>query len=71
MGGLDLDDFRDHPTPPSATASRRAADLALEEILASLRGLRFGSVNIIVQDGVIIQIDRTEKRRLKARNQPG
>jgi hypothetical protein len=48
---------------------------AVEETLAqvrdSLRGLRFGSVNIIVQDGVVIQIDRTEKRRLRAdRNKP-
>jgi hypothetical protein len=41
-----------------------AVDDALTQIRDSLRGLRFGSVNIIVQDGVIIQIDRTEKRRL-------
>jgi len=27
--------------------------------------LRFGSVNVIVQDGVVVQIDRTEKRRLR------
>jgi hypothetical protein len=37
----------------------------LNQIRDSLRGLRFGSVNIIVQDGVVIQIDRTEKRRLR------
>ncbi|MCC7086609.1 MAG: YezD family protein [Pirellulales bacterium] len=41
------------------------ADEALAQIRESLRGLKFGSVNIIVQDGVIIQIDRTEKRRLR------
>ena len=29
----------------------------------ALHGLRFGVVSIIVQDGVIVQIDRTEKRR--------
>jgi hypothetical protein len=40
-------------------------DDALSQIRDSLRGLRFGSVNIIVQDGVVIQIDRTEKRRLR------
>ena len=44
---------------------RSSADDALNQIRDSLRGLRFGSVNIIVQDGVIIQIDRTEKRRLR------
>ncbi len=42
-----------------------AVDEALDQIRDSLRGLRFGSVNIIVQDGVVIQIDRTEKRRLR------
>jgi hypothetical protein len=47
------------------------ADEALNQIRDSLRGLRFGSVNIIVQDGVVIQIDRTEKRRLRGnRNRP-
>jgi hypothetical protein len=40
-------------------------DDELNQIRDSLRGLRFGSVNIIVQDGVVIQIDRTEKRRLR------
>jgi hypothetical protein len=39
----------------------------LREIAASLRGLRYGSVSIVVQDGVIIQIDRVEKRRLRTR----
>jgi hypothetical protein len=40
---------------------------AIQQIRASLRGLRFGSVHIIVQDGVVIQIDRTEKKRLRCR----
>jgi hypothetical protein len=43
-----------------------ASDDAFTQIRDSLRGLRFGSVNIIVQDGVVIQIDRTEKRRLRS-----
>ena len=50
-------------TPTAETAA--LADDAINQIRDSLRGLRFGSVNIIVQDGVIIQIDRTEKRRLR------
>ncbi len=37
----------------------------LQQVRDALRGLRFGSVNIIVQDGLVIQIDRTEKRRLR------
>jgi hypothetical protein len=35
-----------------------------QEIQNALRGLRFGSLHVIVQDGVVVQIDRTEKKRL-------
>jgi hypothetical protein len=48
--------------------TRDIVDEVMGEIRESLRGLRFGSVNIIVQDGVIIQIDRTDKRRLRGRS---
>jgi hypothetical protein len=51
----------------AATNGRLPTDDELREIAASLRGLRFGSVSIVVQDGVIIQIDRTEKKRLRTR----
>lgn len=44
--------------------SRR--ELELQQIREALGGLRFGSVNIIVQDGVVVQIDRTEKKRIRA-----
>ncbi|MFO0870887.1 MAG: YezD family protein [Pirellulales bacterium] len=51
------------------TAGSSAADGAreaeIQQIREALRGLRFGAVTIIVQDGVVIQIDRTEKRRLR------
>ena len=40
-------------------------EASLTEIREVLRGLRFGSVTIIVQDGVVVQIDRLEKRRLQ------
>lgn len=39
----------------------------LQQIRDALHGLRFGSVQIIVQDGVVVQIDRTEKRRIQRR----
>ena len=42
---------------------------ALDRIRDALRGLRFGSVNIIVQDGVVVQVERTEKLRLLRREQ--
>lgn len=37
----------------------------LRQIGEALRGLRYGAVTVIVQDGVVIQIDRMEKRRLR------
>ncbi len=54
-------------TSPAPAASRMPTDDELREVAASLRGMRFGSVTIVVQDGVIIQIDKTEKRRLRNR----
>jgi hypothetical protein len=40
----------------------REPELAL--LREALRGLRYGSVTIIVQDGIIVQVDRTEKKRI-------
>jgi len=40
-------------------------DPSLQHIREALHGLRYGSVNIIVQDGVVIQIDRLEKFRVR------
>lgn len=54
----------DRPAPGAAD-SDATRDGEWQQIREALRGLRFGSVSIIVQDGVVIQIDRTEKRRLR------
>lgn len=29
----------------------------------ALRGLQFGSITLLVQDGVVVQIERTERKR--------
>ena len=42
---------------------------ALDRIDDALRGLRYGSVLAIVQDGVVVQIERTEKTRLTQADQ--
>lgn len=49
-----------------ATADGRSdsEDLVLAQIRESLRNLRFGHVQIVVQDGVVVQIDRLERRRI-------
>ena len=44
----------------------RASD-AIQRIGAALRGLRFGTVTAVVQDGVVVQVERTEKMRLDRR----
>ncbi len=41
-----------------------ATPRALDRIQDALRGLRFGEVTVIVQDGVVGQVERTEKLRL-------
>jgi hypothetical protein len=41
---------------------------AYERIVAALRGLRYGSVTAVVQDGVVVQVDRTEKFRVERRD---
>jgi hypothetical protein len=40
------------------------AALTTKKILGALRGLRFGSVEITVHEGRIVQIERKEKVRL-------
>ena len=50
------------PSEPVAEDSR---EREIAQIRDALRGLKFGAVNIVVQDGVVVQIDRTEKRRLR------
>ena len=44
---------------------------ALDRIQTALRGLRYGTVTAVVQDGVIVQVDRTEKIRLEKRDTRG
>lgn len=50
---------------PKVTSQDVNREYEAAQIQEALRGLRYGNVNIVVQDGVIVQIDRTEKRRLR------
>lgn len=42
-----------------------------EAVQQALRGLKYGNVNVIVQDGVIVLIERTEKRKVRVRPAAG
>ncbi len=48
----------------SRTSIDGRREIALAEIAAALQGLQYGSITVIVQDGVVVQIDRTSKSRL-------
>jgi len=50
------------PAAPAGSGSP-ADDATLNRIGEALRGLRYGSVLTIVQDGIVVQIERTEKTR--------
>lgn len=60
----------DYIAAQGSVRSNTIDESVLLQIRDSLHGLRYGSVNIIVQDGVILQIDRTEKRRLRTNREP-
>jgi hypothetical protein len=55
-------DARESETDRLGPASA-AADL--EPIRAAIKGIRFGEVRIVIQDGRVIQIDRMEKQRIR------
>ena len=55
----------ERPTP--AAPDDRRAGCALTHIEDALRGLQFGQVTVIVQDGVVVQVERTEKHRIHRR----
>ena len=55
--------------PLSPETARLHEDRLLEESLANVRealsGLKYGAVSLTVHDGRVVQIDVTEKKRLK------
>jgi hypothetical protein len=37
---------------------------AFQKIREALKGIKHGTVTVIIQDGIVVQIDRTEKSRI-------
>jgi len=56
-----------HDDGPSPAPAFERSREALDRIHAALRGLRYGTVTAVVQDGVVVQVERTEKIRLERR----
>jgi hypothetical protein len=63
-GAIAMDPVSKNSKGP-AQEDAASAEEAIDQIREMLRGWKVGSVNIIVQDGVVIQIDRTEQKRLR------
>jgi hypothetical protein len=60
----------DARSPGSAPSSHRDDSYtthALGKVRDALHGLRYGEVTVVVQDGVVVQVERTEKVRLARR----
>jgi hypothetical protein len=55
----------DTPPVPEPAEPERANRGALRYVEEALRGLQFGAVTIIVQDGVVVQVERTERHRFQ------
>ena len=55
------------PGPDRPGSSRRETlfEDAIDQIRQALHGLRFGEVSVIVQDGVVVQLERRERKRLR------
>ena len=63
--------MREDETVRENVASLDRTRDALERIRTALRGLRYGTVTAVVQDGVVVQVDRTEKIRIERREPRG
>lgn len=66
-----MDSHRNEGTAGSGEVGRVEMPDGLDRVATALRGLRYGVVTAVVQDGVIVQIERTEKIRLTRRSAAG
>jgi hypothetical protein len=42
-----------------------ARNFELDQVRMAVKDIRYGEVRVVIQDGLIIQIDRLEKQRLR------
>jgi len=53
------------PQEPTRAKPVSVDQATLDRVRSALEDLRYGTVTIVVQDGVVVQIERTEKLRLR------
>jgi hypothetical protein len=51
-------------------SKERQAPSIANQIAAALQGIRFGSVEIIIHEGKVVQIERKEKLRFDTKSAP-
>lgn len=49
----------------SYDSKENAVKTCLDEVKDILKNLKYGTITIVVQDGIPIQLDTTEKKRFK------
>jgi hypothetical protein len=52
-------------TTSAISPNPRQLEPTLEHIRQALAGLQFGEVSISVQDGVVVQVERIERKRFR------
>ncbi|MEY2611980.1 MAG: putative small protein [Planctomycetota bacterium] len=57
--------------PENKDRLEREVQFDLDQIRQALDGLRYGQVTIVIHDGSVVQIDRTEKRRFRNSSSAG
>jgi hypothetical protein len=50
---------------PGGLRDPRQMETAIDHIRRALAGLQFGEVSVIVQDGVVVQVERIERKRFR------
>jgi len=53
------------PDPPLSPDAARLLEESLASVREALQGLRYGAISLTVHEGRVVQIDVTEKKRLK------
>lgn len=55
-----------NPKPLLTPEAARLLEESLADVREALTGLKYGSVSVTVHEGQVVQIDVTEKKRLKS-----
>lgn len=50
--------------PQERPPKEAITDVQLRQIQEIARSVRYGTINLVIQDGVLVQIDRSEKIRI-------